>query len=747
MSTQIGPQQIAQAIGEGKEHENGDGSWNTVCPAHSDKGPSLTVSTGSGGKLLVHCHAGCRQTDVIDALKRLDLWPRPKRNWIAQKFAPTGAVRPGHINHPRLGPASATWEYRDLEGRLVGYIHRFERNVDGKHIKELAPMSWGRDSDTGKEAWCWKGFVKQRPLYRGHLLKEFRDAPILVVEGEKTADAAQAIVGDEYLVVTWPGGGKAVKYVDWAGLKGREVVIWPDADEPGEKAASQIGEILTREGVKSCKKVILPAGLEPGWDLADDVPDNNRFDPMYLIKTAGAFEQQSVDIVDEYNQNFALVLVGDKTVVLWEKPDEENPHKVDINFISPSAFGMLFGNRYVQMGRKEEPAPNVWMKSERRRTYQGVVFKPGRVTKRDYNLWRGFAYEPDPDGDISLLVEHIKENVAQGDESLEKWIWAWFAQMFQQPGNKPGTSLALRGRQGTGKTVVGQHMGALFPAHYKLVDDSRYVTGQFNAHQASCLLMHADEAFFAGDPRHIGRLKGMVTSDTNQIEYKGKDTIETENFMRLFISSNEGFIVPAAFEERRFAVQDMGLGRKQDRPFFLAMKKQMLSGGYEGLLHHLLNLDLSTIDVGVIPSTEALADQKLHAMDPVLRFWYERLRDGEIIPRTTLGWPDKVATEHLYQAYIRRATDWGERRRVSDNAFGRELAKLVPGGQLVRARMTIKQMDGMGQIESVRTWGYQLPSLTECRDCFDAAIGYKNDWEEIEVDPTAAIKADDDIPF
>src|SRR5690606_12707956 len=109
--------------------------------------------------------------------------------------------------------------------------------------------------------------------------------------------------------------------------------------------------------------------------------------------------------------------------------------------------------------------------------------------------------------DFSLLSEHIRENVAQGDESLEKWIWAWFAQMFQQPDNKPGTSLALRGRQGTGKTVVGLHMGALFPAHYQLVDDSRYVTGQFNSHQASCLLMHADEAFFAGDPRHIGRLK------------------------------------------------------------------------------------------------------------------------------------------------------------------------------------------------------------------------------------------------
>lgn len=746
-SSVIRPEQIAHALGEGKEFQNGDGSWNTVCPAHNDKGPSLTVSEGNGGRLLVHCHSGCRQEEVIEALKRHDLWPRAKRNWVAQAFAPANAARPGQITHPRLGAAVKSWEYRDLQGRLVGFISRFDKVVGEKRIKELAPMSWGKDADTGKEAWCWKGFVKPRPLYRGNLLKDFPDAPVLLVEGEKTTDAAQLIFGDNYLVITWPGGGKAAKYVDWVGLKGRDVVIWPDADEPGEKAAVQIAEILIREGARSVKKVDLPKGLPEGWDLADEIPVNVGLDPIYLVRTAREYEEQSKDIVEEFNQHFALVLVGDKTVVLWEKPDEEHHGKVDLQFMSATAFGMLFGNRYVQLGRKEEPAPNVWMKSERRRTYQGVVFKPGRVIKRDYNLWRGFAFEPDPDGDFSLLQEHMLQNICQGDESLNNWMWAWWAQTFQQPAIKPGTSIGLRGKQGTGKTIVGELMGALVPQHYMLVDDARYVTGQFNAHQAQCLILHADEAFFAGDPRVVGRLKGMVTSRTNMIEFKGKDSIVTDNFMRLFISSNEGFIVPAGFEERRFLVQDVGTGRKQDRPFFMAMRKQMENGGFEGLLHHLLNLDISTIDVGVIPSTSALIEQKIHTMDAVQRFWYERLRDGEIMPRTSLGWPNKVSTEHLYQAYIKRATDWGERRRVADNQFGREIASLVPGGELKRARMTIQQMNSMGQIESVRTWGYELPSLKECRAMFDVVLGGKTEWLDTDEDIKAALKADDNVPF
>jgi len=743
----IKPETIAHALGEGKEFQNGDGSWNTVCPAHNDKGPSLTVSEGNGGRLLVHCHSGCRQEDVIDALKRQDLWPRARRNWVPQKFAPANASRPGSFTHPRLGPAEKTWEYRDLEGRLVGFICRFEKVVGTKTIKELAPMCWGRDADSAKESWCWKGFVKPRPLYRGNLLKEYPEAPVLVVEGEKTTDAAQLIFGGEYLVVTWPGGSKAAKYVDWSGLAGRDVVFWPDADEPGYKAQAQVCEILKREGARTVKTVQLPAGLPEGWDLADTIPDSVGLDPIYLVRTAQLYEEQQLDLVSEYNQQFALVLVGDKTVVLWEKPDEEHPNKVDIQFMSTTAFGMLFGNRYVQMGRKEEPAPNVWMKSERRRTYHGVTFKPGSVIKRDYNLWRGFAYEPDPDGDFSLFKEHMFENVAQGDESLNNWLWAWFAQMYQQPQIKPGTSIGFRGKQGTGKTIIGKIIGALVPQHYILVDDPRYVVGQFNSHQASCLLLHADEAFFAGDPRVVGRLKGMVTSEKNRIEFKGKDSIETQNFMRLLISSNEGFIVPAAFDERRFLVQDVGEGKKQNRAYFKAMEDQLKNGGFEGLLHHLLHLDLSTVDVGVIPNTSALVDQKIHTMDAVQRFWYERLRDGEIMPRTTLGWPEKVSTEHLYQAYIKRATDWGERRRVADNQFGREIAALVPGGELKRSRMTIQQLDNLGQIQSVRTWGYELPPLKACREMFDKVLGGATAWQDDEGDQAAAISKDDGVPF
>ena len=48
------------------------------CPAHNDKTPSLFFCE-KNGKILLHCHGGCTQRDVIAALRNLGLWPEPKR--------------------------------------------------------------------------------------------------------------------------------------------------------------------------------------------------------------------------------------------------------------------------------------------------------------------------------------------------------------------------------------------------------------------------------------------------------------------------------------------------------------------------------------------------------------------------------------------------------------------------------------------------------------------------------------------
>jgi DNA polymerase I-like protein with 3'-5' exonuclease and polymerase domains len=57
---------IAKALGG---HKTGNG-WTAQCPLHDDQTPSLSISSGKDGKVLVHCHAGCNQRDIFVAVLR-----------------------------------------------------------------------------------------------------------------------------------------------------------------------------------------------------------------------------------------------------------------------------------------------------------------------------------------------------------------------------------------------------------------------------------------------------------------------------------------------------------------------------------------------------------------------------------------------------------------------------------------------------------------------------------------------------
>jgi putative DNA primase/helicase len=93
---------------------------------------------------------------------------------------------------------------------------------------------------------------------------------MLVVEGEKSADAANTLFPD-WVAVTSQGGSKAVGKADWTSLRGRSVMIWPDHDDPGQDYASRVA--LALEGIATSVRVVaVPEDWPKGWDLADPHP-------------------------------------------------------------------------------------------------------------------------------------------------------------------------------------------------------------------------------------------------------------------------------------------------------------------------------------------------------------------------------------------------------------------------------------------------------------------------------------------
>lgn len=188
------------------------------------------------------------------------------------------------FRHYRYGDHAAAWIYRAVTGVPLGYVVRFNL-ADG--AKEVLPFTYcecraagfdnldrdgkgkGNQWRVGERAWRWLSFAKPRPLYGLELLPANATGNVIIVEGEKCADALRRMLaGLPFVVVSWPGGGKAVKLVDWAPLKGRKVVIWPDADEAGRAAGLAIAGLL--ENVAAGVRIaVAPEGKPEGWDCAD----------------------------------------------------------------------------------------------------------------------------------------------------------------------------------------------------------------------------------------------------------------------------------------------------------------------------------------------------------------------------------------------------------------------------------------------------------------------------------------------
>lgn len=191
---------------------------------------------------------------------------RARSDWVPIVPVPADAP-PIMVAHYKRGKPDARWIYRDLDGAILGAIWRFNLPDGGK---DIVPVVYARNGVSGRCEWRNMQWAEPRPMYGLERLDKSGVRPVLMVEGEKCADAAHEVVGGLYDCVSWPGGGKAVKKVDWTPLAGRRVVVWPDADEPGMAAAVTLAQCIGAVGgaVTLIAGDVL-VGKSQGWDVVD----------------------------------------------------------------------------------------------------------------------------------------------------------------------------------------------------------------------------------------------------------------------------------------------------------------------------------------------------------------------------------------------------------------------------------------------------------------------------------------------
>ena len=428
-------------------------------------------------------------------------------DWVQVVPVPDDSPPPP-AGHPSRGRPAMAFRYLDATGALLGLICRFAEPDGGK---VYLPLSFCRNA-AGKVEWRWKGFADPRPLYGLDRLAAKPDSPVLVVEGEKAADAAQRLLPD-WVAMTSPGGSKAATKTDWQPLAGRYVTIWPDADQPGEAYASAVEKALLSVGAVSVRVIAPPANVAEGWDIADAEaegwdstktaefvrqaqprtrPDNHAEKPK---DTGGETDEQpkagrrrvADDLVD---------LAGDAE--LWHTPDGEAYATIPVgthfeNYkVKSKAFrnwlaGLFYDKNARSIGKNSIDDAlcvlelramrggehRAWLRSAQAddgsiwidlgdKDWRGIHVSPSGWKVKDttpVKFYRPKAMRPLPVPEMAENLDDLRALINVKNEDDFKLVGAWLVAAFRPTGPYP--ILCLNGEAGSSKSTLSKLLRSL----------------------------------------------------------------------------------------------------------------------------------------------------------------------------------------------------------------------------------------------------------------------------------------------
>ncbi|MDZ4860564.1 MAG: AAA family ATPase [Candidatus Hydrogenedentes bacterium] len=210
-----------------------------LCPAHDDHEPSLSIDRAGNGEALIHCYAGCKFKDIVAA------------------FNGQSVSTPLHEEYtfPRgKSNIEEAYDYTDLSGNMLYQVIR------------QRPKAFRQRRPDGNGGWEWNLNGVERVIFRWSAVNKAiqNGHRIFLVEGEKDVLSLESLG----LIATCNSGG-AGKWTDALSesLRGADVVILPDNDEPGKKHAEFVAESL--RGIAQSVRVVSLVNVPPKGDVTD----------------------------------------------------------------------------------------------------------------------------------------------------------------------------------------------------------------------------------------------------------------------------------------------------------------------------------------------------------------------------------------------------------------------------------------------------------------------------------------------
>lgn len=602
-----------------------------------DAGESLKINletgvwsdfaTGETGPCLISLYAAKQGVHYQKAASELRInafgqgrAAKPLASWPIPADAPPLPFSVGDVwQSRRKGIITAIWTYRDFDGRPLAHTMRVDLDdVTEGRSKDILPVHYFEAK--GFSGWKVKGHGHSRdPIYGLERLQAAPASTVLIVEGEKAADAGASLFPD-LAVVSWMGGAQRIGKVDWGPLAGRKVIYWPDADDTGAGSVEVLATALP--AVESFTAVQPPMTLPKGWDVADPAPEGiimkellAAAQPVGLRELLGRLETLEFDAI------VRRVAFNSLTLQFFDPVTGLRLDRTQIDSHFRHSMGPRFSDRLLS-------DPDL-------RKGLGFTYRPGisDVIVHDHqgqaliNIWRGGALEP-KEGDASLLELHLRY-LCSTDEEYE-YLASWLAHLVQRPGDKIMCAIVLVGRQGTGKTGLTQLITEILGLRNVTVVSSNELRSDFNEWVEAKQLIIVEEIMALGRREIMNALKPLITQLRISVNVKHQRRYEIENAANFIFLSNSPDALALENGDRRYFVVHSDAEPK-DGSYYEKLFRWIRGNAAVGL-HWLLTRDLSSFDPNRPPPMTRGKSAMIEASRPPLESLVAELMETRTAP-------------------------------------------------------------------------------------------------------------------
>lgn len=283
-----------------------------------------------------------------------------------------------------------------------------------------------------------------------------------------------------------------------------------------------------------------------------------------------------------------------------------------------------------------------------------------------FNGWKSSLVDEVNDDVVAPILFHIKEIFCSGNEEYYNYFIHWLADLVQRPDKKIGTAIVLQSPQGAGKNIFFDWFNnyVIGASQSTTIQSLELIVGKFNSVLENKMLIIVNE--ICSKKRMVEQfeiMKTLITDTTQQIERKGLDPIRYDSYTRFVFCSNSEKPVHIEETDRRYFVL------KFDKPtfpnYFTTLATVLTQDTANHFYTYLMNLDLASIDLRVIPMTEGKQELIDLSTPKDILFIKEHY------------WNDYLPTQTVYDAYVLWCERNGHQKRSTKEWFSKNISKYL----------------------------------------------------------------------